>query len=82
MSFSKDMENLQELVTRLDSGEMSLEDSLELFEKGVSLVKSCRAYLESARQRISLVSMDLDDPEGRPWDPLNDDSKNGYENGK
>jgi exodeoxyribonuclease VII small subunit len=77
MTFSEDMESLQELVTRLDSGEMSLEESLDLFEKGISLVKSCRTFLESARQRISLVSMDQDDPEGKPWDPLNDDPRHG-----
>lgn len=77
MSFTDDMNKLQEIIIRLDSGEMTLEESLALFEKGVALTNACRKFLESARQRISLVSMDTDDTEGKPWDPLGDDSGNG-----
>lgn len=76
MSFSDDMDKLQEIVNRLDSGEMSLEESLAFFEKGVALVTSCRKFLESARQKISLISMDTNDIDGKPWDPLEDSSDN------
>lgn len=76
MSFSDDMDRLQEIVNRLDSGEMPLEESLALFEKGILLINSCRGFLESARQKISLISMDTDDTDGKPWNPLEDSPDN------
>lgn len=79
MSFTDDMDKLQEIVNRLDSGEMSIEESLSLFEKGVALVTSCQAFLKSAKQRISLISMDIDDTDGKPWDPLCEDIDNGVD---
>jgi len=77
MSFTDDMDKLQEIVNRLDSGEISLEDSLALFEKGVVLINSCRTFLESARQKISLISMDKNDTDGKTWDPLKNNLLNG-----
>ena len=79
MSFTEDMDKLQEIVNSLDSGEMSLEESLTLFEKGVALVNSCREFLESAKQKIILISMDTNGTEEKTWDPLGNDSLNGTE---
>ena len=79
MSFTEDMDKLQEIVNSLDSGEMSLEESLTLFEKGVALVNSCREFLESAKQKILLISMDTNGTEEKTWDPLGNDSLNGME---
>jgi exodeoxyribonuclease VII small subunit len=73
MSFTKDMAELQEIVARLDSGQISLEDSLELFERGVRLVNSCRKYLEEAQQKITLLAADQEEGEGSQWDPLSED---------
>jgi len=73
MSFTKDMAELQEIVSRLDSGQIPLEDSLELFERGIGLVNSCRKYLEEAQQRITLLSAEQEESEGREWDPLSGD---------
>ena len=79
ISFTDDLNKLQEIVNQLDSGEMSLEESLSLFEKGVALVNSCRTFLESARQKISLISMDAHDTDGKPWNPLADTSNDEME---
>ncbi len=73
MSFTKDMAELQEIVARLDSGQIPLEDSLELFERGVRLVNSCRKYLEEAQQKITRLAADQEEGEGREWDPLSED---------
>ncbi len=54
-SFEQSMERIEKIVTDLESGELSLEESLEVFEEGVGLVKSCRGYLESARQRVEIL---------------------------
>lgn len=73
MSFSDDMAKLQEIVNRLDSGEMSLEESLALFEKGVALVNSCRKFLDKTQQEVNLISMDSNDNEGTAWHPLGEE---------
>ena len=72
MSFSDEMNDLQEIIVRLDSGQISLEESIELFERGVTLVNSCRKFLEEANQRVKLLSSDEKDLEGSDWDPLSE----------
>ncbi|MGC9490991.1 MAG: exodeoxyribonuclease VII small subunit [Thermovirgaceae bacterium] len=69
MTFTEDMKRLQEIVETLDSEAMPLEESLSLFEEGISLVKRCRLFLNEAEQKIQLLSEDADDVVGSPWDP-------------
>ncbi|HHY31844.1 MAG TPA: exodeoxyribonuclease VII small subunit [Firmicutes bacterium] len=53
IDFEKAMEELEETVSRLEGGELTLEESLEAFEKGMSLVKMCRKKLDEAETRIA-----------------------------
>ncbi|NOZ03396.1 MAG: exodeoxyribonuclease VII small subunit [FCB group bacterium] len=46
---------LEEIVQQLESGEESLEKSLELFEEGVRLTQACRQTLEQAEQKIKTL---------------------------
>ena len=56
MTFEEKLAKLTEIVNKLEAGnELPLEDSLKLFEEGVSLVSSCREMLENAEQRIENV---------------------------
>ena len=56
MTFEEKLAKLSEIVDKLEAGnELPLEDSLKLFEEGVSLVSSCREMLENAEQRIENV---------------------------
>jgi exodeoxyribonuclease VII small subunit len=48
---------------------MPLEESLSLFEEGISLVKRCRLFLNETGQKIQLLSEDADDVVGSGWDP-------------
>lgn len=54
-SFEQSLERLKEIVTRLEEGEMALEDSLELFEEGMKLSRDCSSRLEAAEQRIKVL---------------------------
>ena len=56
MSFSKKMEELEDIVARIEKGPMPLEDALALFEKGVKLVRECREYLSEAKKKVQLLS--------------------------
>lgn len=55
-SFEEAMSRLEEIVRALESGAAGLDDSLSLFEEGISLVKLCNAKLEGAEQKVKLLA--------------------------
>lgn len=54
-SFEASLKNLEEIVQRLEGGELTLEESLRLFEEGVRLTRVCAARLEEADRRIAVL---------------------------
>lgn len=59
-SFEKALEELQEIVTALEAGNVSLDASLGLYERGVELVRLCNQRLEEAGQRVDAVRLATD----------------------
>lgn len=55
ISFEHSLSELEALVKKMDSGSLSLEESLTAFENGISLIRSCQAALHSAEQRVQLL---------------------------
>lgn len=55
-TFEEAMARLEEIVRALDGGSAGLDDSLGLFEEGISLVKLCNAKLEGAEQKVKLLA--------------------------
>jgi len=53
--FEKALANLEELVTAMEEGELSLEESLQAFEKGVKLTRECQSALDQAEQKVQLL---------------------------
>jgi exodeoxyribonuclease VII small subunit len=51
--FEDSMKRLEEIVQGLETGDMSLEDSLKVFEEGMALVKSCSKKLEEVEKRVT-----------------------------
>jgi exodeoxyribonuclease VII small subunit len=51
-SFEEALAELEERVRRLEAGDLSLEDSLALFEEGISLTRECHEKLDAADQRL------------------------------
>ena len=58
--FETALEDLEQVVEQLDSGELSLEDSLAAYEKGVGLVKFCYQKLDEVEKKIELLVKDKD----------------------
>lgn len=56
--FEVAMEELENVVEHLESGELSLEDSLAAFEKGVGLVKLCNQKLTEVEKKIEVLVKD------------------------
>ena len=54
-SFEESLRGLEETVERLEAGELPLEESLVLFEKGVSSLKHCHAILDQAEKRVRML---------------------------
>ncbi len=51
-SFEASLKELEEITARLESSDISLEESIELFKKGMVLSKECSAMLDNAKQEI------------------------------
>lgn len=54
--FETALGELESLVQRMEGGELSLEDSLKEFERGVQLTRICQNALKSAEQRVKVLS--------------------------
>ena len=53
--FEKAMERLEEIVENLEGGELSLEDSLKVFEEGMKLAQFCSRKLEEAEKKVTIL---------------------------
>ena len=60
--FESALEELESVVEQLESGDLSLEDSLAIFEKGVGLVKYCNEKLSEVEKKVEIL---IKDKEGR-----------------
>lgn len=70
-SFEAALKQLEEIVQRLEKGELPLEESLKLYEDGVRLSRLCHAKLEEAEGKIEMLMKNargelLADDQGRP----------------
>ena len=68
LDFESALEDLEALVESMEAGEMSLEESLRAFERGVKLTRHCQSALKAAELKVrmltesdELVALDVDD---------------------
>jgi len=67
--FEKSLAELESIVERMENGELSLEESLKQFERGVNLTKSCQKALADAEQKINIL-MEKNGAQGlEPFEP-------------
>ena len=60
MTFEQAMSELERIVTELERGDVPLEDSISLYEKGAELKKRCEAKLKEAEQKVAAITLDED----------------------
>ena len=58
LKFEDCLARLEQIVAALESGNLPLEESLKVFEEGVSLARHCGRYLEEAERRIEILAKD------------------------
>ena len=69
-TFESSLKRLEEIVGLLEEGELSLEESLKLFEDGVKLSRACQEKLDRAERRIEVL---IRDEKGNPsLEPINE----------
>lgn len=62
VDFESAIDALEELVEHMEQGELSLEESVKQFERGIELAKTCQKALKDAEQRVQKLSnQDTDD---------------------
>lgn len=54
-NFEQSLTELQAIVERMESGQLSLEESLVNFEKGISLTRECQTALTEAEQKVKML---------------------------
>ena len=59
-TFEASLNELERIVKQLEDGDMTLEESLKLFEDGVKLSRECRERLTNAERRIEVLMRDAD----------------------
>lgn len=70
MSFTEDLNQIQEIVKKLEGAPLPLEEALEEFERGVALIRRCQQFLEKAEQRVALLGENGAEAE---WEPLEEE---------
>ena len=70
LSFEAAMAELEHVVGRLEQGDVPLEDSIKLYERGAALKKRCEEKLKEAEEKVSQITLNADGaPTGtKPFD--------------
>ncbi len=59
-SFEQSINELEGIVSALENGETTLDESLKLFEQGIKLSKSCQSMLDKAQQKVTVLLQNED----------------------
>ncbi len=57
-SFEEALEQLEDSVARLESGDLNLEKALEVFEQGIAASRACTRWLDQTRKRVQVLVAD------------------------
>ena len=58
-NFESNLINLEKIVSELESGNLSLEESLEKYKKGIELVKECNTIIENAEKEVQKLTEEI-----------------------
>lgn len=69
--FERALEELESVVEQLESGDLSLDQSLQHFKRGVELTRHCQGVLEQAQQTVEQLMDPADESSAVPFEPEN-----------
>ena len=73
--FERALDELERLVRQMEEGELSLEESLKTFERGMDLTRACQKALEEAEQRVRVLTSRDGQVRTEPFTPPDDPSE-------
>jgi exodeoxyribonuclease VII small subunit len=73
-NFEQAMTELENIVNQMEKGDMSLEESLAAFEKGIALTRHCQSSLKEAEKRINILVEKTSGDELAPFDAAEDNT--------
>jgi exodeoxyribonuclease VII small subunit len=76
LSFEKSLETLEKIVEELESGDLTLDEALARYERGMAAHKECAGILAAAEKRIEVLLEQDDGFETEPLEGQNDDGEN------
>ena len=71
-NLEKSLEELEALVTKLEGGDLPLEQALKEFERGVKLTRQCQTALQEAEQKVEILLKRTEAAEPVPFEPSED----------
>ncbi|EEF80516.1 Exodeoxyribonuclease VII small subunit [Methylophaga thiooxydans] len=74
LDYEAAVKELEELVERLEQGDISLEESLKLYERGVLLTRDCQESLQAAEQKVQMLLQQSGQSNLVDFDPESDES--------
>lgn len=74
MTFEEAMQRLEEVVQKLEAGDVPLEQAVELFQEGMALSKRCSQQLEATEKRIEMLMEENGEWVKQPFHPEGDSS--------
>jgi len=72
--FEKSLKELESIVDRMEQGEITLEESLKLFERGITLTRNCQDALQQAEQKVQQLIEKNGEEELAPFSEDDDDA--------
>lgn len=68
-AFEQSLDELEKLVASMEQGDLSLDDSLKAFERGIALFRQCQGALSEAEQRVNLLLDPQQADSAQPFEP-------------
>ena len=60
-NIEKSLEDLNQIVKKMEHNDVTLEDNLKFYEQGIKLIKKCQRELKIAKQKVSILNQQSDD---------------------
>jgi exodeoxyribonuclease VII small subunit len=68
ISFEQALAELEQLVEEMERGDLSLQESLQSFERGIALTRHCQESLQAAEQKVTMLSNPAADAKTEPFE--------------
>ena len=68
MKFEESLKELEAIVSKMEQGNLSIDESIEAFTKGIELCKNCTKALEEAKGKITMLQKEMESIDEVPFD--------------